>query len=355
METNWPKRTPLSSPLSCFALEYNAYAPKCRACPHATECVKHMGSRLRKIPLNRAEFRLMPQALWDYAYPTVDKYTDPEIPVIEQTYIVCYSTVFDDDPRDNDKVGEANASFICARAKELNCSVRLYMLANMLAWRSVQEEKERILPNAPNSVFTVKAMLGKRGIEMAKLYAEVCRREFGTFSVSSLSTQTGQDLATDSTEQVILANEIAVGRFIVRWKLENAGPVYEHLYNALELSLDPHWLATEPSYRPIIEQHLSKNKGTAAIRDHRFSVTTVIRQMKKHRHFLIATFRARENNLPRAVGAVLRSFGYKADDFDVDDKTITEPLSMWVHLARAISQYNCWLHISGHNSIYNRR
>jgi hypothetical protein len=351
MENQWPTRTAKNSPLECFALDYSPYVPKCRACPHAPECVKHMGSRLHKISLSRAEFRLVPQALWDYAYQTVDKYTDPEIPVIEQTYIICFTTVFDGHPKD--RIGQ-HASFICARAKELNCSVRLYMLTNMLAWQSVQEEKERIQPDAPSATFSAKVLVGKLAMERAKAYAEVCRREFGTFSVSSIDTQTGSELEKNSLEQVLLRNEIAVGRFVIGWKLENAGPVFEQLYSALELSLDPRWLATEPSYRPIIEQHLAKPKGTSVLRDQRFSVTQVVRHMKKDRQYCIATFRTRELIMPRAVAEVLRYFGYKADDFDVDDKPIIEPLKMWVHLARAISQYNCWLHITGDDSIYGK-
>jgi len=351
MEQDWPIRTAKSSPLDCFALEYNAFVPKCRACPHAKECVQHMGSRLKKIPLSRVDYRLVPEALWDYAYHAIDQYTDPEIPVIEQTYIICFTTVFDRHPKD--RIGE-HAAFVCARAKELNCSVRLYILANMLAWQSVQEEKERVQPDAPVQTFSAKALAGKMAMERAKVYAEVCRREYGTFSIASIDTQTGSQLEKNSLDQVLLRNEIAVGRFIIGWKLENAGPVYEQLYNALELSLDPRWLATESSYRPIIDEHLIKPKGTSTIRDHRFSVTTVIRHLKHSRQSCIATFRTRELIMPRAVGEVLRYFGFKADDFDVDDKPITEPLKVWVHLARAISQYNCWLHITGHDSIYSR-
>ena len=78
------KRTPVKTPLPCFGLEYVATDPTCINCPHQTACIYYHGSRANRIPLEKAEFRLVPRAFGEHYAEGV--FDDPEVPEMQRVY-----------------------------------------------------------------------------------------------------------------------------------------------------------------------------------------------------------------------------------------------------------------------------
>jgi hypothetical protein len=97
-----------------------------------------------------------------------------------------------------------------------------------------------------------------------------------------------------------------------------------------------------------------KPRSSQELRRHRYSVVQTIGFLKRHRNVAVAVFRARQQILPQAVAKVLDHFGYQSDDFEIEDKPITNPLELWVLLGRAIQHYNLLNYLHGERSIFNR-
>lgn len=345
-----PKPQPIKLPLPCFGDGYKAVDPKCKACPHRVSCIEAMGRRLTHIPLSRAAFNLVP-ADYNLVYEKTF-IEDPEIADLERIYIDGYRTVFKKHPTDRakplaDKIVEA------ARRKE--CSVRLYVLANMLG-HSIQEGKIKLKTGrAFAKPFKAKHLIGKIAELRAETYRDVCGKEYGTFSVSSLRVLTGVPVDTNSAESRLLNSEVKVGHFIVDWKTRQGGPVYEALYSELELTLDPFWLAIEDSYKAtVLDRHIERPRGSDAEKNHRFSVTQTIAYLKKHKQAACAMFITRESIMAKAISDVLRLFGYGPDDFLIVNQPITDPINMWAVIGLAVQHHQCLRYLDGEHSMLFR-
>jgi hypothetical protein len=184
------------------------------------------------------------------------------------------------------------------------------------------------------------------------MYAELCRKQFGTFTLSTLSVLSETNNDANDIEQRLLSSEVTAGRWLVGHKMIHGGPPYDLLYECEEMNLDPYWLAIDDSYKTLV---LDKNpKSSQELRRHRYSVVQSIGYLKRHRNIAITVFRARQQMLPQAVARVLDHFGYQVDDFEVEDKPITNPLELWVLLGRAIQHFNLLNYLQGGKSIFNR-
>ena len=78
----WPQQKPVSIPLPCFAMSYQATHPTCMNCPHQESCVYYMGSRAHRVPVDRTEFRLIPAAYGEHYAEGI--FDDPEIPNMQR-------------------------------------------------------------------------------------------------------------------------------------------------------------------------------------------------------------------------------------------------------------------------------
>ena len=200
------ERQPQKSPLPCFGLEHDKFDPKCQTCPHYDDCRLYMGNRLDKVPLNRIKFDLMPET------PEHSKFNfkkdafemdDPELPYLQRLYTDCFYSVFSRNALDN---ASQYKDLIARNARKASCSVRMFMLANMVAH---QVHEQAVITNTEKgraTTFRVRLLTGDLSIKRAKAYQEMCHDRFGTFSLTSLSVLTDAD--TSDLEATMLRSEI---------------------------------------------------------------------------------------------------------------------------------------------------
>ena len=310
-----------------------------------------MGSRAGRIPLSKIEFRIAPGRLADRIDAIED---DPEATGLNNTYVHCYRTVFKRRPPDGDSVYRHRIAIIRA-ARNLGESLRLYILANMVAHQVAQfaivSETERA-----NAVpFRASMLVGGLALTRCKQYAENCRSRFGTFALSGLGTLVNEDYEADDIETAMLNSEVTAGRFIVQYKTYHKGSPFEDLYQHEELALSPYWLAIEPSYEETVLARWRVNRtGSEALQRHRFDVHRTQQALRKNTADRLLMFGKRQRMLPEAVRTVLSLLHYSTEDFLVDPVPVTDPTTFWITLGRTIQHYNVRMFLNGEQSVFNR-
>lgn len=335
-------------PKPCYAVEFDLSSPICQECEFQQQCFDALGARKHKITLNKVEFKLVPKS-YGLDNVTVE---DPELPTIERTYLVCHQTIFGRRPKD--RISQ-HKNLLLRNVKLAGCSIRLFMLANMIGFK---QQQKQIAENTDRSVkhyYSAVLFTHANSIERVNMYREMCRKEFGTFDLSALDTLTEGGYAENDVERRLSMSEITAAKFLVGFKLRNGGPPWKYLYDSLEFQLDPYWLATEPSYRDtVLKAYLGGERGSKAINNHRYSVTQIIAQMKKKKDWAIAIFQARERIMPRSVSEVLHHFGFHEEDFEIDQEPITSTTDFWVFVARAMQHIHCIRYLEGDRSVFKR-
>lgn len=344
----WPEIKPITPPLACFGAEFKESDPKCAACAHNTECQQFMGARLHRIPLSKATFRMLPEA-YDLRFNVVED--DPELPHLQRVYILCYQTVFEREPLDCNLGRFAKA--ILSNVRLSNCSVRMFMLSNMLGFKRMDEIRQAKAAIARTSKFTPWRLTDKTALERARTYSDLCHKEYGTFTVSTLSTLSESNVDKTDIEKKMLNSEICAGRWLVNHKTFHEGSPYGLMFEQISPDLDPRWLAVEDNYKVLVLDNKAWT-GTQQQRSHRYAVVQSIGQMKRHSNTAGAIFKVRQDIMPEAVNKVLEHFGYRAEDFEVEDKAITNPLEMWVNLGRALQHWNLINYLHGGENLFDR-
>jgi len=340
----------MKAPLPCFGLEHDPLDAMCRTCPHEVECVKFMGVRASKIPLSQLRFELVPE-------PLREKFDedDPEIPKLRMLYFDCYFTVFNRKPPAQDSPDYYRDEII-KNARQAKCSIRMFILSNMIAHAISEETLVKETEKARSKPFYPKLLKGNRAITRAVQYAKVCHDRYGTFSLASLSTFSGENYEQNDTDQAMLRSEITAGQFVVARKIHRCGPPFEALYAEEELALDPYWLAIEASYRvTVLDPYRDSKTGTEMIKNHRFNVIRAIGQLKRSQTMQKLVFKSRQKIMPQAVERVLSYFGLHPDDLLHEAVPITDPMALWIQIGRTIQHYHCWRFIEGEESCFLRR
>jgi len=343
------ERTPTTAPLDCYGLELDAQDPQCQACPHMEGCFMAMGSRRYRTSLDKAVFDLVPRTYKAYRPPQPDQ--DPEITHIQMVYVACYQSIFAKKPKDS---AQPYTDEIAANARRLKCSIRLYMLASMIGHVNHQNELIGHTDKASASPFTAKLLVHKRNSGFVQQYAEVCRHQFGTFTLSALDTINDTEYESSEIETVMLNSEIVAGSFIVNYKLFQGGPPEEKLYERHEIALDPHWLAVEPTYKSLVLSQGSQH-GSRVQKDHRFSTIRTIKFLKSNPSVGIVVHLTRSNIMARAVSRVLGRFQLKPSDFEIKNEPVTNAFEMWKELSRAIQQNELLKYYYGGHSVFKPR
>ena len=265
----------------------------------------------------------------------------------------CFYSVFERPPASTDRI-DRFAEVIVDAARRNNCSIRLYFLANMVGHRAQQQIILREVDRQQPTRFNAKLLVGKVAEKRVDTYASLCRKDFGTFSASTLSVACKHDVEKNSLEHRMLNSEITAGRFITDWKITHGGPVHPALYAEKETSLDPAWLATEPSYdKVVIQPYLARRCGSGLVQSHRFAVIQTIAQFKKHKAAAVLAFRTREAVMGKATQEVLRLLGHASGDFEIENEPVTDTLDYWTKLGLAIQHYNCLRFYRGEPSLLN--
>lgn len=349
------ERIPQKAPLPCYGLEHDRFDPTCQACPHSEGCVQKMGVRYDMVPLTKVKWNLVPEQFASEAF-SMD---DPERPHFARIYADCYQTVFH--RRHVDQISKRDVEGIATNATRVPCSIRMFILSNMVAQREherqVIEHTERAVPTK----FRVKMLTGALAVKRAKMYQEMCHNEFGTFTLNSLSVLTdtdteGDDDLKNTMDARMLRSEVTAATWLVRYKIFNGGSGELAMYQSEELQLDPAWLAIEQSYidlilKPYIDRKL---KSSEAEERHRFNVFQTHGWYKRHLTEQRVAFLARQKIMPQAVDRVLRVFNHDHLDFLYPRQPETSPMKFWLRLALTIRHYHCWLYLNGEDNYFSR-
>jgi hypothetical protein len=312
------QRHPVQPPLPCFGLEHNPRAEICQQCPHQEPCRVYMGPRLSRITLDKVVFALVPEGL-DYRSAE----HDADARDIEAIYAERYRHVFGTDPVG--RVGQHQEK-VLALARQARSSVPMFMLVVMFAH----------LQAWPDQTFTPGLLVDNRALARVRMYGEAARAQYACFDIYALSR-----LARDRSYEYydlrrrMLESEVLAGNWIVRFKLTEAGPPFEPMFQALEESLDPNWLAIEPHYEEAL-RNVSASPPSA-----RHAVVQVLARLKKHKHQAISNFRAREDMMPQAVKTVLHEFGRETGDLEIGNQPVTDPLRFWGRIGLALQHLEC--------------
>lgn len=345
------ERVRKKAPLPCYGMEFRLSDERCRSCAHQEGCVKFMGRRAEMLTLDKVEFKLVPAS---FAPPGLYAAEDPELPLAERVYTICHQTVFGRRPMD--KIGQ-HLNLLVANARESKCSLRMFMLSVMIG--HLADRRLGIEHNAdfvPQEKFHPIQFTRASAIKTAQMYRKICQREYGSFDISSLDMVVDGDYAENDVERQMLQSEIVAGKAVVGYKISAGGPPERSLYLTSELALDPHWLATEPTYKAtVLDRHLAGERGTKAEDRHRYSVIQVIQSMKRRKDYAIGLFQTRESIMPRAVKSVLHHFGHTPVDFEHVNEPVTSVVDFWVFIARAIQHWHCLQYLDGEKSLFKAR
>jgi len=115
---------------------------------------------------------------------------------------------------------------IIANVQHAGCSLRLFLLANMIGHQRMQQEIVAKTPLARSKPFKLRQLAEKRALERASMYADLCHKEFGTFSLSTLTALAETNTEDNDLEHRLLNSEVTAGRWLVGHKMVHGGPPY---------------------------------------------------------------------------------------------------------------------------------
>lgn len=258
---------------------------------------------------------------------------------MQEIYILTFRSLFHDNPLDSVMPYRAQ---IAQQAATLNCSIRLYIQAAMVGFLRTRDELMGHTENAVSGHVSAKYLTTTRARNNVKVYADYCRRHFGTFNVTQLDTVTDINLLDRDIATRMLNSEIMAAKEIINFKLTRGGEPEGPMYATLELHLDPHWLAIEPSYTKfVLEPYKTHKKGSPAQKHHRFNVLSTLGHLKRHRSAGRAVHIQRGLNMPEALKNVLQTYRHSMHDFEMASKDVTNAFEFWKSLARALAHVRC--------------
>lgn len=334
-------RTAIQPPKACFGLEQNHGNPICQGCSFQKDCADLMGCLANRINVDNAHFDFMPEALVK-RYPSI-KGKDPDLQYIQEVYNFCYQWVFGQKARGNFLKHQPS---ILARVQESRTSVKMFFLTNMLAWKRSHS----------GTAFYPQTLTGKFAVRQVRILAEACQRRYGAFDTTGLDRMMGSEVAKQDFETHLLNSEIVAGSWIVNYKLFHSGDLINRLYAEKETSLNPYWLAIEPSYFDnVLNQHLENPNPNDSdlIRTHRWKVIQVLNRLKKHERQAMSVFNARERIMPEAVRRVLWQRGFREEHFEIENVPVANAIKFWARLANAIQHYECLNFVDNYPSIFD--
>lgn len=323
--------TPIAAPLPCFGLSQDASDPQCQACPHFDGCRQVMGMRAGRVTLDRLKFDLIPKKLPKSHVAPEDN--------LDAIYQATYRMVYGSNP--GHTLGVWFTERMRPIARQAKVTLPQYILINMVGYQLAWPDKE----------FTPGCLVDNRALARVNTYAKACRERYGSLDLTSLDMLTKQDNARFDLRTRMSDTEFTVGCWIINWKLDNEGPPYTPLFDALELELDVNWLAIEPRFKDRLEQYLGKLSATANSHD----IAATVRKLKKHGHEAYANFAARQLAMPEAVERVVSEFGFTPQDFERPNDPVTDPLLFWHRLALAMQHLECLKFVELGTGYYARR
>lgn len=335
------ERTAVQTPKLCFAVEHNSSDPLCQKCEFQEGCIKAMGFRSIRVTLDQAKFQIIPEkfALDDSGD------SDPDLDNLGEVYQVCYETVFGEKTHRNLDRYPGAKSKLQRAARELNCSLKLFILTAMMNHKKCNPDIE-YYPNM---------LLGDAAIHIVSRWKEACSKRYGAFDTTSIDILMDASTAEQDLGKIMLQSEIEAGIFIAGYKKWKSGKPHEALYRVRERVFHPYWLAIEPSYYEVVlMKHLKSPFGSKEENRFRHNVVKTVGHLKRHQSRAAAFFQARQRVLPAAVESVVSHFGFSTKDFEVEKKPFTDPLLFWSRLGLALQHWMCLKFLEGDESELRR-
>lgn len=291
-----------------------------------------MGDLAHRVPVDQTPFHLLPEAFNRWITPESVDNSDPYAHSLEEVYNLCHKWVFGKKPT---YLIARNGPAIMERVRESNTSIKMFLITNMLAWNE----------SRPDTAFVPKVLTTASAVNHVKTFASICRDRYGTFDTTALDNLTGSQIAEQDIETLLLSSEMTAANWIIGYRLLHSGDISPRLYEEKEASLNPYWLAIEPTYfRDVLAEHLRDPGATQCpvVREHRHKVAHTLGQLKRHWRLAAIVFLARQRIMPEAIVRVLALRGFRPHDFMVKpDKPLISPLRFWRELAKAIQQVEC--------------
>lgn len=335
------------TPMACFGIDQDLSTVSCLNCLHKMACFEAMGRRTQQVPLTKARFDFMPAK---YQVPK-DK---PTMRYAQQIYGHCFHTVYGRYPDTSDSLS-ANFQAIEKQREKVGCSLKVYMMACMMAHRDNQDRLVDVGHRNVEAAFRASGLVNPHLLNDVLLIKKLCIREYGTFDVQSVAAMTDVECAHDDLARRLLESEMLAGDFIIRWKQTHKGFPWTALFDAHELDLDVDWLTLEECYTKRIQTSVVKKvmrddgeivevktevpKVTISnkVRQVRFAVNQRTGLLKRRDFLALGAFTTREHIMPLALRRVLAKWDMKMDDFEIPiDAQKGPPLMIWYWLGLAI-------------------
>ncbi|HEV2330024.1 MAG TPA: hypothetical protein VGY56_14680 [Verrucomicrobiae bacterium] len=334
-------RTAIQPPKACFGLEQHHGNTICQGCPFKRDCADLMGGLANRISVDNARFSFVPD-VYQIRYPRIEG-EDADLQNIQAIYGFCHQWVFGQKARGSFfKHQEA----IWARAQESGASVKMFFLANMLAWKH----------SHGGTMFYPQALTGEFAVRQVKAISKACQRCYGAFDITGLDRMMGSDVAGQDFETHLLNSETVAGSWIVNYKLFHSGDLVHQLYVEAETSLHPYWLAIEPSFADnVLNQHLENPNpdDSEQIRTHRWKTIQVLNTLKRHERQAMSVFSARERIMPEAIQRVLGQRGLRVEHFEIENIPVVNAIKFWARLGNAIQHYECLKFVDNYPSVFD--
>jgi hypothetical protein len=321
-------------PMSCYGTFQDTANDTCILCKHRVGCAELMGRRLNRVTLDKLKVQLLPEK---YGLVNFGDF-NPEERDLQATFAVCHRLVFG---TDSDASLSRYRKDILSNARQLKCSVRMFILTNMIGHQKAY----------PRDPFNPAMMADGRARSRVAQYAEACKSKFAVFDLTALDTLARTDCRDFEINKRMLESEALAADWIVNFKLWNAGKPFDLMFETNEMLLDPNWLAIEPHYEKFIQADLAK-RAEGKLREFRHEVIQTTARLKTHRHQAIGNFRARELAVQQTITSILTKFGLKPDHFEIANEPLTDPLHVWSRLGLAIQHVECRRLLCNEKSVY---
>jgi hypothetical protein len=312
-----------------------------------------MGARADKVTLDQVKFDLISDK-----YPKeIFNVDDPDKVRLQTLYCNCYATVFDGVVPDKNDNAERFSAKILANANAADCSLRMFMLSNMIAHETHEKQVIKHTEKLRASRFTARSLTSAYAIKRAQMYQQMCRDRFGVFSVKSLAALSDDKETMTDTEQLMLQNEVMAGTWMVRHKIFNSGPSERLMFDTLEFQLSHEWLALESSYTRYVltPMRLGELKSTKVQEYRRKEVLDLIGFLKRNPSKGRWYWTTRQAIMAKAVTQVLAKFNLQPCDFMYSREPVTDVMSFWRTLGLTVRHYHCLLYLNGENNLFTPR
>ena len=339
--TTMIERTPVDVPKPCYAVEHEADDPLCQSCDFRERCVKDMGYRSTRVTLDKAKFQIIPERFM----LSDDPIDDPDEVNLAELYQTSYETVFGERTHRNVERYPGAKQKLIRAAREVKCSLRLFILTAMMNHQKCHPETE-FYPNM---------LLGDAAIHIVDRWKQACSKRYGTFDCTAIDTLMDAKTAEKDLGKIMLQSEVEAGTYIAGYKKWKSGQPYEALYRVKERALHPYWLAIEPTYFDhVLKSHLQKPFGSKEENRFRHDVAQTVAHLKRHKAKAATLFQARQRILPEAVRSVVSHFGHNVKEFEVEPKPFTNSLVFWSRFGLALQHLMCLKIVDGDDSELTR-